>query len=144
MYPIFPRGAFLALWAVAGFTLSPAVAEEENAEAVKTAILGAPLVFGGTKATPDDDTPPAPIAAPTGDVVIMQPHMAELQQKLREHPGQRRAARAAAPCMALSQKISPARQQYRADRQHNPLRPAEKSRVSHGVQNPLTQCRADN
>ena len=38
-----------------------------------------------------EDTPPPPIAAPLESVDITPPHLIELQQKLRDHPGQRRA-----------------------------------------------------
>lgn len=40
-----------------------------------------------------EDTPPPPIAAPLESVDITPPHLIELQQKLRDHPGQRRAMR---------------------------------------------------
>ncbi len=38
-----------------------------------------------------EDTPPPPIAAPLQSVEVTPPHLIELQEKLREHPGQRRA-----------------------------------------------------
>ena len=38
-----------------------------------------------------EDTPPPPIAAPLQSVEVTPPHLIELQQKLRDHPGQRRA-----------------------------------------------------
>ena len=39
----------------------------------------------------EEDTPPPPIAAPLDVVDVTPPHLIELQQKLRHHPGQRRA-----------------------------------------------------
>jgi thiol-disulfide isomerase/thioredoxin len=36
----------------------------------------------------DEETPPPPIAAPLESVAITPPHLIELQQKLRDHPGQ--------------------------------------------------------
>lgn len=38
-----------------------------------------------------EDTPPPPIAAPLETVEVTPPYLIELQQKLRDHPGQRRA-----------------------------------------------------
>ena len=100
MYSIFPRGAFWALWVVAGWAVSflvasPALAEVDNDETVAANRLGAPLVFGGTETTPRDDTPPAPIAAPVTGVTVMPDHLVDVQKKLRDHPGQRRARRRA-------------------------------------------------
>ena len=96
MYPIFHRSAFVALWAVTGLAVTPAVAEGDISEAVNSATLGKPLVFGAKKApidkTPiDNATPPAPIAAPVTGVTVMPDHLIDVQQKLRDHPGQRRA-----------------------------------------------------
>jgi HlyD family type I secretion membrane fusion protein len=39
----------------------------------------------------EEDTPPPPIAAPLEVVEVTPPHLLELQDKLRAHPGQRRA-----------------------------------------------------
>lgn len=102
MYSIFPRGAFWALWVVAGWAVSflvasPALAEVDNDETVAANRLGAPLVFGGTETTPRDDTPPAPIAAPVTGVTVMPDHLVDVQKKLRDHPGQRRAVHGVRP-----------------------------------------------
>ena len=92
MYSIFPRSVFWALWLVAGWVVGPAMAEVDGEEAGASTTFGAPLVFGGTKPIVGDDTPPAPIAAPVTSVTIMPDHLLDVQQKLRDHPGQRRAA----------------------------------------------------
>jgi hypothetical protein len=39
----------------------------------------------------EEDTPPPPIAAPLEVVEVTPPHLLELQDQLRAHPGQRRA-----------------------------------------------------
>lgn len=95
MYSIVPRSAFWALWLVAGWVLGPAMAEVNGEEAGVSSTFGAPLVFGGTKPIMADDTPPAPTAAPVTGVTVMPDtaiDLVDVQQKLRDHPGQRRAA----------------------------------------------------
>ena len=91
MYPIYPRRVFWALLAAVGLSVSPVMADDEGGEAVYTAKIGKPLIFGGKKTPTDEASPPSPIAAPVGDVIVMPDHLVDLQQKLRDHPGQRRA-----------------------------------------------------
>lgn len=39
----------------------------------------------------EEETPPPPVAVPLDIVEVTPPHLIELQEKLRYHPGQRRA-----------------------------------------------------
>ena len=89
MYSIFPRSVFWALWLVAGWVVGPAMAEVDGEEAGASTTFGAPLVFGGTKPIVGAD---GPIAAPVTSVTIMPDHLLDVRPKLRDHPGQRRAA----------------------------------------------------
>jgi len=50
-----------------------------------------PDILPPAAALSEEDTPPPPIATPLQSVEVTPPHLIELQQKLRDHPGQRRA-----------------------------------------------------
>lgn len=80
MYPL--PISMIALIAGASLHISSASAETD---VPRVPDIIPPLVLG------EEETPPPPIAAPLEAVQITPPHLLELQQKLRNHPGQRRA-----------------------------------------------------
>lgn len=80
MYPL--PISMIALIAGASLHLSSASAESDVPRIPE---IIPPLALS------EEDTPPPPIAAPLEAVQVTPPHLLELQQKLRSHPGQRRA-----------------------------------------------------
>ena len=80
MYPL--PISMIALIAGASLHVSSATAETDVPRVPE---IIPPLVLS------EEDTPPPPIAAPLEAVQVTPPHLLELQQKLRTHPGQRRA-----------------------------------------------------
>jgi hypothetical protein len=59
--------------------------------AVAQETLAVPDIMPPAGVLSAEETPPPPIAAPLESVDITPPHLIELQQKFRDHPGQRRA-----------------------------------------------------
>ena len=93
MYSIFARVAFGTLSAVAISAFSPVFAEVDDDEVDLVVKLGKPLVFGAEQhVSSSKNAPPIARAAPVTDVIVMPDHLADVQQKLRDHPSQRRAA----------------------------------------------------
>ncbi len=78
MYPLYLFPAVLLV----GTFLNHAAAQEAPP---------VPDILPPAAALSAEDTPPPPIAAPLQSVEVTPPHLVELQQKLRDHPGQRRA-----------------------------------------------------
>ncbi len=91
MYSLKLKGAVLAVWAAFFITPLAALAQSEGQQKQD--------ITAPDAATPDavmrDETPPPPVPAPSVAVTVVPPHVVDLQKKLRDHPGQRRARRRA-------------------------------------------------
>ena len=81
---MYPLSLFPAFLLVGTLLQTPLGAAAQNAPPVPDILPPA------AELTPEE-TPPPPIAAPLENVVVTPPHLLELQEKLRHHPGQRRA-----------------------------------------------------
>ena len=84
MYPLVSISVALGLLAV-----TQTVAQERVAPVILPPLVE-PAEQELEAAAADEEAPP-PIAAPVTKVTVMAPHMLELQDKLRAHPGQRSA-----------------------------------------------------
>lgn len=90
MYSIFARVAFGTLSAVAISAFSPVFAEVDDDEVDLVVKLGKPLVFGAEQhVSSSKNAPPIARAAPVTDVIVMPDHLADVQEKLCDHPSQR-------------------------------------------------------
>jgi outer membrane protein TolC len=81
---VYPLSLFPALLLAGSFIQGLSAASAQDAPPVPD------IMPPAAELTPEE-TPPPPIAAPREPVVVTPPHLLELQTKLRDHPGQRRA-----------------------------------------------------